>query len=214
MIYIFLFFGNYASGKTHLSRSLTSNVVALASPIRRIAFELFKDEKFYSTNQDNKELPFPVPKVIKKPRTMKQKFYDELMAIIDNYPQTYRGVLQAIGAVGREIDKDYWAKSTKDKIQELIINNQSVICIDDLRYVNEYKVIKKLANSQTKVIPVCLIDEMPLQGYELEKLLKFSEVILDNSSKSDTVKLYSKGFEVLTPVSKLFDTLVFLDQQT
>lgn len=213
MIHVFIFSGNYAVGKTFLSKAITNNVVALASPIRKIAFELFKDDKFYSTSQEDKEAPFPVPKTIKKPRTMKQSFYDELMAVIDDFPQTYRGVLQAIGSVGRDVSKDYWAKLTKEKIQELIINNQNVICVDDLRYVNELKILKKLSNTQTKVVSVSILEEAPLEGYELEKLLKTCDITLRNHKDSGHVTLSSKGFEIVCPLEKLAIVLSFLADQ-
>ena len=71
----------------------------------------------------------------------KLSFADDVYKIareLFNMKTKNRELLQSIGTKMREIDKDIWAKSTIERSKKL----QNVI-IDDLRYPNELKYLKK-----------------------------------------------------------------------
>ena len=59
----------------------------------------------------------------------KEKFYEDL---------TFRNILENLGSAVRSYDIDFWARTILTKIQ----NSTKNICISDLRYPNEYRVLK------------------------------------------------------------------------
>lgn len=67
------------------------------------------------------------------------KQYEELKKtdLINNL--TFRNILENLGSAIRKYDKDFWAKAVLKVISESVEN----ICISDLRYPNEYWVVKK-----------------------------------------------------------------------
>lgn len=52
---------------------------------------------------------------------------------------TFRNILENLGSAIRKYDKDFWAKAVLKFISECVEN----VCISDLRYPNEYWIIKK-----------------------------------------------------------------------
>lgn len=52
---------------------------------------------------------------------------------------TFRNILENLGSAIRKYDKDFWAKA----VLNVISNSVENICISDLRYPNEYWVIKR-----------------------------------------------------------------------
>ena len=64
--------------------------------------------------------------------------YEELKKtkLVNNL--TFRNILENLGSAIRRYDKDFWAKTVVVKIKETYKN----ICISDLRYKNEYTVVK------------------------------------------------------------------------
>ena len=66
------------------------------------------------------------------------KNYDELKKTELINGLTFRNILENLGASVRKYDKDFWARGVLKFIQETPKN----VCIDDLRYPNEYKVLK------------------------------------------------------------------------
>lgn len=65
--------------------------------------------------------------------------YEELKQtnLIDNL--TFRNILENLGSAVRKYDKDFWARAVVKCISSCVDN----ICISDLRYTNEYWVVKK-----------------------------------------------------------------------
>lgn len=59
----------------------------------------------------------------------KKKLYGDL---------TFRNILENLGSAVRDYDRDFWARTILTKIQ----NSTKNICISDLRYPNEYRVLK------------------------------------------------------------------------
>ena len=70
------------------------------------------------------------------------KNYDELKKTKLINGLTFRNILENLGASVRKYDKDFWARGVLKFIQE----NPKNVCIDDLRYPNEYKVLKDYCN--------------------------------------------------------------------
>ena len=66
------------------------------------------------------------------------KNYDELKKTELINGLTFRNILENLGASVRKYDKDFWARGVLKFIQETPKN----VCIDDLRYPNEYKILK------------------------------------------------------------------------
>lgn len=195
MKHVICLFGNYGAGKTFLARENTNNVVAFASPIRTIAFKLLHNDIFYSTKQEDKDKPLDIPKVLTKPRGVSQAMMDGINRYIDEFPHTVRGVLQAIGSSGREIDKGYWSKKTHEVVEKILSTNEEVVFIDDLRYMQEFKELKKLEKhpiQKIKVIKVHVSNLKPLEGYELDKLVKDCAISIINL-KTPRVEVFDTG---------------------
>ena len=64
--------------------------------------------------------------------------YDELKQTSLINGLTFRNILENLGSAIRKYDKDFWAKSVLKEISSCVDN----ICISDLRYPNEYWVLK------------------------------------------------------------------------
>ena len=65
--------------------------------------------------------------------------YEELKKTPIYNDLTFRNILENLGSAIRKYDEDFWAKGVLKFIQ----NTQKNVCIDDLRYPNEYQVLKK-----------------------------------------------------------------------
>ena len=97
----------------------------------------------------------------------KTKIYEDL---------TFRNILENLGSAVRRYDEDFWAKSVLKFIQETPKN----VCIDDLRYPNEYRILKKYC--ETNNIDFKLVfcdyhsegyrDDNPHESAQLAKFLK------------------------------------------
>lgn len=209
MKYIFLFFGNYGSGKTFLSRKISTDTIALASPIRSIAFQLLCDPKVHSLNQEEKESSLEIPKTFKKPKGISQMFFDNFLCCVDDFPKTYRGFLQAVGKAGRDISPNFWVNRAKDTIKDILIT-RDIVCVDDLRYVNEFNQLKKL---DATVVPIFVYDGEELVGYELDKLLKKADITIDNYRKKNMLKVSKGLITIETPINNLREVLIFLNSQ-
>ena len=89
---------------------------------------------------------------------------------------TFRNILENLGSAVRRYDEDFWAKSVLKFIQETPKN----VCIDDLRYPNEYRILKKYC--ETNNIDFKLVfcdyhsegyrDDNPHESAQLAKFLK------------------------------------------
>lgn len=68
--------------------------------------------------------------------------YDELKQTNLINSLTFRNILENLGSAVRKYDKDFWAKTVLKVIDSCVDN----ICISDLRYTNEYWVLKDYAD--------------------------------------------------------------------
>lgn len=115
--------GFQGSGKDYSCKRLLETMgfqkVSFADPIRDIAFN-----------------------VIGLPYEEGMLKYDELKNTEIINGLTFRNILENIGSSVRKYDKDFWVKAAI----EIIKNSVKNICISDLRYYNEYALIKKYAD--------------------------------------------------------------------
>ena len=68
--------------------------------------------------------------------------YDELKQTDLINGLTFRNILENLGSAVRKYDKDFWARTVLRVINSCVDN----ICISDLRYPNEYWVLKEYAD--------------------------------------------------------------------
>lgn len=67
------------------------------------------------------------------------KKYEELKQTELINGLNFRNILENLGSAIRKYDKDFWAKG----VLNFISNTPYNVCIDDLRYPNEYKILKE-----------------------------------------------------------------------
>lgn len=65
--------------------------------------------------------------------------YDELKKTDCYNGLTFRNILENLGSAVREYDEDFWTRG----VLKFIESTPKNVCIDDLRYPNEYRIIKK-----------------------------------------------------------------------
>ena len=104
------------------------------------------------------------------------KKYDELKTtqIVGNL--TFRNILENLGSAVRKYDEDFWARGVLKFIQETPKN----VCIDDLRYPNEYRVLKKYCEANDIEFQLIFCDyhsesyreDNPHESAQLAKFLK------------------------------------------
>ena len=77
--------------------------------------------------------------------------YDELKKTELINGLNFRNILENLGSAVRKYDEDFWARGVLNFIKSCLKN----VCIDDLRYPNEYRVLKnycELAGIEFKLI--------------------------------------------------------------
>ena len=82
------------------------------------------------------------------------KRYEELKMTNLINGLNFRNILENLGSAVRKYDEDFWAKSIITKIGETPKN----ICIDDLRYPNEYRVLKEYCTNNSIDFKVVFTD--------------------------------------------------------
>lgn len=102
--------------------------------------------------------------------------YEELKKTKMYKDLTFRNILENLGSAVRKYDIDFWAKGVLKFIQETPKN----VCISDLRYPNEYRVLKKYC--ETNDIDFKLVfcdyksegyrDDNPHESAQLARFLK------------------------------------------
>lgn len=116
---VLAFCGFEQSGKDYSAKRLVTTMgykkEAFADALREVAFNI---------------IGLPYEEGMKQYETLKQT------EIINGL--TFRNILENLGSAVRRYDKDFWAKTVVKKISECVDN----ICISDLRYTNEYWVLK------------------------------------------------------------------------
>jgi hypothetical protein len=87
--------------------------------------------------------------------------YEELKKTEIYNGLTFRNILENLGSAVRKYDEDFWAKGVLKFIQETSKN----VCIDDLRYPNEYRVLKKYCEANQIEFQLVFCDYHS-EGYE------------------------------------------------
>lgn len=170
------FIGRIGSGKTFISKNLMDyfkedkkfsfiSKISLSDSLKEFIFDNFG---FYKEGRiQKKELNFEEFKKILR-KTIKFEEEEDLKKSYEIYKMTYyslddysykknfRYFIQNIGTdIFRKKDENFWIKKFIDKINN-INSNRFLILIDDLRFKNEYDIIKKYCN--IKDISFILID--------------------------------------------------------
>ena len=104
------------------------------------------------------------------------KNYDKLKKTELINGLTFRNILENLGASVRKYDEDFWARGVLKFIQETPKN----VCIDDLRYPNEYKVLKEYCKKNDIEFKLVFCDyhsetyrdDNPHESAQLAKYLK------------------------------------------
>ena len=154
---VIAFCGFEAAGKTYSAKRLFTTMgfvkTSFANTLRDVAF-----------------------KVIGMSYEEGMEKYDELKKTELFNGLTFRNILENLGSAIRKYDEDFWVKGVLKFIEE----NPKNVCIDDLRYPNEYKVLKdycKRNNIDFKLI-FCdyhsenYRDDNPHESAQLAKFLK------------------------------------------
>lgn len=117
---VIAFCGKAGSGKDYsasrLFKTMGFKVVAYADALRDVAFSIIG-------------LPFETG----------MKCYDKLKQTELINGQTFRNMLENLGSGVRKYDEDFWARTVLKHIKD----SQDNIAISDLRYANEYSIIKE-----------------------------------------------------------------------
>ena len=87
--------------------------------------------------------------------------YEELKKTPLYNDLTFRNILENLGSAVRKYDEDFWAKGVLKFIQ----NTPKNVCIDDLRYPNEYRVLKKYCDANDIDFQLIFCDYHS-EGYE------------------------------------------------
>ena len=116
---VIAFCGNAQSGKGYSCKRLMTTMgfvkTSFAHALRDIAFSTL-------------DIPFDEG-MLHYEELKKTKIYEDL---------TFRNILENLGSAVRKYDEDFWAKG----VLTYINNTPKSVCIDDLRYPNEYRVLK------------------------------------------------------------------------
>lgn len=154
---VIAFCGNEGSGKSYSAKRLFTTMgfvkTSFANPLRDIAFNT---------------IGLSYEKGMKK--------YDELKRTNLINGLTFRNILENIGAAVRRYDKDFWAKGVLKFIEE----NPKNVVIDDLRYPNEYKLLKNYCDKNQIEFKLIFCDyhselykeDNPHESAKLAKYLK------------------------------------------
>ena len=117
-----------------------------------------------------------------------------------------RKLLQHLGDVGREYDKDVWVKNLIElKLLTSPKYPQDIIIIDDWRFPNEYQYIKDNLNYSVYTIEVVAPDRAILQG---EAANHISETSLDAFDGYDFIINNREGTNAVEFVKRIVDEII------
>ena len=117
---VIAFCGFEQSGKDYSAKRLMTTM-----GFKRAAFaDALRDVAFHTIGMDFEE---------------GMRKYEELKQTDLINGLTFRNILENLGSAIRKYDKDFWAKAVLNVISNCVDN----VCISDLRYTNEYWVLKK-----------------------------------------------------------------------
>lgn len=190
---VIAFIGRQGSGKSFQSQRLVKERgfkrLSFADPLREIAFNVI--------GVDFKE---------------GMEKYDELKRTEIINGLNFRNILENLGASVRKFDKDFWANALAVKIKDCAEH----IVIDDMRYPNEYEIVRAFCVSKgynfrayfcdyksdiydenNQHESAAMSNYLAKRGYEDQQLIDrkdiFAYSVLINDSINDTSKQQSEG---------------------
>jgi hypothetical protein len=184
---LFLMSGGFGAGKTYLSHNLatTSNTVALASSMRVLLMKCFRgDSRICSTKQEVKNEIFgehQIKEFLRRERVKgldKQLFltFQQDLAEQKNINTlTVRNMLEIFGGAGRKVNKNYWLKKTVESLSECEGN---ILCVDDVRFINELDYLNKWAKKNNIKVFHFFIGEVD-EYYDNQALYSKADYIMD-----------------------------------
>lgn len=132
---VIAFCGNQGSGKDFSAQRLM-----LTMGFKKAAFaDALRDAAFHTLGIDFEE---------------GMKKYEELKQTDLINGLTFRNILENLGSVIRKYDKDFWAKA----VLKFISSGTYNVCISDLRYPNEYWVLKKYCDENNILFKLVFCD--------------------------------------------------------
>lgn len=179
---LILLSGAYGVGKSTLASSLAgSNVVSIASPLRRLLLKCFRgaealhSRKAKTSTFDKKELK----SFLKKERVRgveKRLFltFQTNLASLDSLDDlTGRDLLKLFGDSGREVCKNYWVSLC---VKDILDQKAPILCVDDLRYMNELAYLRKWAKKRFyECTHIHIGEALEEHGYDLTELYEVSD---------------------------------------
>lgn len=154
---VIAFCGFESSGKSYSARRLFMTMgfekVSFANILREVAF---------------KTIGLSFEEGMKK--------YDELKKTKIINGLTFRNILENLASGIRKYDEDFWARSVLKNIEE----SPKSICIDDLRFPNEYRILKNFCEKNNWKFQLVFCDyhgenyreDNPHESAQLAKYLK------------------------------------------
>ncbi len=117
-----------------------------------------------------------------------------------------RKLLQHLGDVGREYDKNVWVKNLIElRLMTSPKYPQDVIIIDDWRFPNEYQYLKDNLNYSIYTIEMIAPDRAILKG---EAAKHISEVALEEFNSYNFIVNNSEGINIIDSVKEIVDEIV------
>lgn len=175
---VIAFCGFEQSGKSYSAKRLMMTL-----GYKHAAFaDALRDVAFHTIGMDFKE-------------GMKQ--YEDLKKTNLINDLTFRNILENLGSAIRKYDKDFWAKAVLKLISECVEN----VCISDLRYPNEYWIIKKYCEENNIDFKLVFCDyhsegyrdDNPHESAKFAKYLKEIGYVDQEYVKEEDVLQYNAG---------------------
>ena len=109
---------------------------------------------------------------------------------------TFRNILENLGSAIRTYDKDFWARAVVNSIKNSVKN----ICISDLRYPNEYRVVKEYCDLNNIGFKLIFCDykspkynsNNPHESAKMAKYLKGLGYTDQDEVRDEDMKIYEK----------------------
>lgn len=124
------------------------------------------------------------------------KHYEELKQTELINGLNFRNILENLGSAIRKYDRDFWAKTVLVQIAQTSKN----VCISDLRYANEYRVLKKYCDKNDIEFRLIFCDyesdryssENPHESAKLAKYLKDLGYEDQEEVREDDIIIYER----------------------
>lgn len=105
-----------------------------------------------------------------------------------------RRLLQRLGVIVRDYDKNFWVRKVVDQVQGLKKQDEGVhIVVTDIRFVNEADAIRELGGRVVRVVRDTGIEDSHVSEVELDTY-KFDDVISNDGSYDQLYALVDRLF--------------------